>query len=234
MKIALIQLKAEKGNVSHNIANHISWIERVVMHNPDLIIFPELSITGFEPTLAKELAFQESDKRFDVFQKYSDKMNCSISFGLPLKKTQGIQIAMLIFQPKIPRTFYSKQWLHEDEIQYFTPGTSQTILSVNDTCIAPAICYESLNPSHLTNCLTLGTAIYLASVSKHDKGISEAYKYYSKIASLNSMPVLVVNSVGYCDNFMSAGQSAVWDSKGNLVENLSTDKEGFLLYDYMS
>lgn len=234
MKIALIQLKAEKGNVSHNIANHISWIERVALHNPNLIVFPELSITGYEPTLAKNLALKETDERFSVFQKLSDKMNCTIAVGIPLKTALGVQIAMLILQPKKPRASYSKQWLHADEVPYFIPGISQTIFSINDSRVAPAICYESLNPSHFINCLSLDTDIYLASVSKHDKGISNAYKYYSKLAANNSLPVLVVNSIGYCDNFMSAGQSAVWDSNGNLVENLSCDEEEFLIYNVKS
>ena len=56
MKICIAQTQALKGNVRQNIQNHLQLIERAVELKSDLIIFPELSITGYEPELAKELA----------------------------------------------------------------------------------------------------------------------------------------------------------------------------------
>ena len=56
MKLCIAQTTAAPGDVAINIANHCRWIERAIEHHADLIIFPELSLTGYEPTLAKTLA----------------------------------------------------------------------------------------------------------------------------------------------------------------------------------
>ncbi|MEN0051486.1 MAG: GNAT family N-acetyltransferase, partial [Bacteroidota bacterium] len=37
--------------------------------------------------------------------------------------------------------------------------------------------------------------------------------------------------IGFCDNFLSNGQSAVWSKEGGLVDSLDNENEGLLLYD---
>jgi len=56
MKICIAQTTSEKGNVQRNFENHLQFVERAIKLNADLIIFPELSITSYEPDLANELA----------------------------------------------------------------------------------------------------------------------------------------------------------------------------------
>ena len=38
------------------------------------------------------------------------------------------------------------------------------------------------------------------------------------------------NCVGYCDNFLSVGQSAVWNKNGELIEHLDNENQGILIY----
>lgn len=45
------------------------------------------------------------------------------------------------------------------------------------------------------------------------------------------MPVLLSNCVGYCDNFISVGNSSIWTKKGELVGQLDCKTEGILLFD---
>ena len=68
MKIGVVQTRPITGDIQANIANHKQWIERAVVDGAELIIFPELSLTGYEPTLAKELATDQDDPRFDDLQ----------------------------------------------------------------------------------------------------------------------------------------------------------------------
>jgi predicted amidohydrolase len=44
------------------------------------------------------------------------------------------------------------------------------------------------------------------------------------------MTVLLSNCIGFCDNFMSVGGSAVWNEKGELMGQLGEEKEGLLIY----
>ncbi len=219
-------------------------IERAVSQRADLIFFPELSLTGYEPAFAKALATRPDDTRWDVFQALSDAYGIIIGVGLPLlsdtsvanerdanQQAPGIQIGMIFFQPRQPRVWYAKQQLHSDELPYFDPGDKQVLLQAHGHTLAPAICYESLQPDHAANAVRCGADIYLASVAKPDRGVIKAFAHYPAIAQQHSMTVLMANSIGPCDNFISAGQSAVWNNRGELVSQLNDDQEGLLLFD---
>ena len=231
MKIGIVQTKSEKGNIESNSASHKKWIEIAVSEKADLIAFPELSLTGYEPKLAKELATDPNDSRLNEFQKISDFNQITIAVGLPTKSDLGILISMVIFQPNQARSIYSKQKLHSDEKPYFIEGKEQTLLTLKDMKIAPAICYESLQPEHSEYASELGAVLYLASVAKSQTGIEKAFTHFPKIANKYSMPVLMSNCIGYCDTFKSAGQSAIWNKNGVLIGKLDDQKEGILIYD---
>lgn len=232
MKIALAQIKSKKGAILGNIQNHKNWIKQAVSLGANAIFFPELSITSYEPELANTLSTTLNDKRFDQFQEISNTQNITIGIGMPLHADKGIQIAMVIFQPHQPRIRYAKQILHEDECPYFVCGTEQLILDLNGIKIAPAICYESLQPKHLEDAVKQAADLYIACVAKSQSGIIKANKYYPIAAKKHSIPILLSNCIGFCDNFQSVGQSAIWDKNGALVAHLTANKEGLLVYDW--
>ena len=234
MKICLAQAKSIKGDIPANIENHLQFISKALAHEADAIFFPELSLTGYEPELAKALATTHHDARFAVFQQMSDDNGITIGAGMPIKAEKGIEITMLIFQPNQSIQTYAKQRLHEDELPYFTEGNQQMLLWPDNVKIAPAICYESLQASHAKTAYDLGARVYLASVTKSQNGINKAYAHYPAIAQQYQIPVLMVNCVGYCDNFESMGNSAVWNTKGELVAALDNSNEGILLFDLES
>lgn len=231
MKICLAQTKSTKGDIEQNISNHKRWIEVAVSQNVDLIVFSELSLTGYEPALAQELATEPADPRLNEFQQISDQNEIVIGVGLPLKLGVDIFISMLIFHPKEPRQVYSKQMLHSDELSYFAQGRKQTILTIKNIKIALAICYESLQPEHLERAMKLGAEVYLASVAKSSQGIEKAVAHFSEISKKHAIPVLMTNGIGPCDNFESAGLSAIWDENGTLIKQLDPNKECLLTYD---
>ena len=231
MKICIAQTKPIKGNVSANIDAHIKFIELALTLNVEAIFFPELSLTGYEPELAKKLATNQNDNRLDIFQETSDKNNIIIGLGLPTETESKIRISMIIFEPNKPRQTYSKQQLHSDEFPYFEIGVEQIIIKAENTHIAPAICYESLQVAHSENALKLGANVYLASVAKPAKGVEKALSYFPRLSKQNAIPVLMTNCVGFCDNFLSVGQSSVWTREGKLVGQLDDKNEGILIFD---
>lgn len=231
MKICIAQTKPIKGNVSANIEAHIKFIELALTLNAEAIFFPELSLTGYEPELARELATNQNDNRLDIFQQISDNNNIIIGLGLATIADSHIRISMIIFEPNEPRQTYSKQLLHSDEFPYFDNGTEQVIIRTRDANIAPAICYESLQPTHIKNAFKLGADLYLASVAKPANGIEKAFEHYPVVAKLYAMPVLMANCVGFCDNFLSVGQSAVWTKYGKLACQLDDKTEGIMIFD---
>lgn len=231
MRISIAQTRPIKGDIVANIETHKKFTNLVVSYKADAIFFPELSITGYEPKLAKQLATNQDDKRFDDFQKLSDIKNITIGIGIPTVGETGILISMIIFQPNTERRTYSKQQLHSDEFPYFVNGQQQVILTVKNKKIAPAICYESLQPGHSENVFKSGAEIYIASVAKSADGVGKAFNHFPKIAKQYSMPVLMSNCLGPCDDFESTGNSAIWNKDGLLSGQLNETDEGILIFD---
>lgn len=231
MRIGVAQIKPVKGDLNKNIVLHEAIIQTAIDQQLKGIFFSELSISGYEPELADQLKMDIADPALSIFQALSDQGNITIGVGVPLKHQEAVQIAMLLFQPHQKRQAYAKQILHEDEYPYFTQGKQQILIAIDGLTIAPAICYESLQPRHLTSAIQMGADIYLASVAKPQAGIDKAFAYFPKAALHNNIPILMSNCTGFCDNFVSVGQSAVWNNKGERMNQLSREEQGILVYD---
>lgn len=231
MKICVAQTRPLKGNIDKNIEIHHTFIASAAANGADMIVFPELSLTRYEPTLAKELATTQADERLGSFQTVSDENDITVGVGLPTQGKTGILISMILFQPHQARQTYSKQMLHADELPYFVSGERQIVLTAREITVAPAICYESLQSEHAARAVDQGANVYIASVAKSAKGVAKAFSHYPVIAQKYSMPVLMANCLGPCDDFEAMGQSAIWNQEGLLIKQQDDVTEGILLYD---
>lgn len=230
MKICAVQFKPVKGDIGANIDRHKKMIELAATHQPDLIVFPELSITGYEPELAKELATDKDDQRFAEFQHISDDKNLCICIGMPIRGCDGISIGMIIFQPQAPRGIYCKQYLHSDELPYFIHGTNQLYLGDQEK-IALSICYELSVPEHSINAARNGADIYLSSVAKTTNGVAKAVHSLAAISKQFSIMAIMSNCIGHCDNFDCGGKTSAWNKRGELIAQLDNLHEGVLIAD---
>ncbi len=231
MKLCVAQTRPVKGDVAQNIGQHKHLIELAAAQQADLIVFPELSLTGYEPGLAKELATEASDSRLDVFQELSDAHQMGIGVGMPLSQSEGESISLILFLPHQPRQVYSKYYLHADELPFFVSGPNLLPLQLQNQSVALAICYELSIPEHAQQSAALGATIYLASVAKSASGVEKVHQRLAEIAQTHSMTVLMSNCLGPNDDFIGAGQSAVWNAKGELLAQLNDSDEGLLLLD---
>jgi len=179
MIIALAQLKSICGDIDANIGKHLSFIEKAAEFKSNLIVFPELSLTGYEPTLAKELALNYKTEKLLSLQEAADNYQIVIGAGMPTMSSTGLFISIIIFLPNENRKVHSKSVLHEDEMPCFDAGTQNPMLELYEEKVAFGICYESMQPYHLEEAKSLGATIYIASVAKHEKGIAAARRYFS-------------------------------------------------------
>jgi predicted amidohydrolase len=231
MKIAVAQTRPVRGNMQRNIEHHIPLIELAADNRADIIIFPELSVTGYEPSLAKQLATDEEDSRFTIFQQLSDKNNIIIGIGVPTKSEEGIYIGMVLFQPGQPPRVNAKAYLHPDEEPFFKPGPNLPALIIHNTHIAFAICYEISVPQHAETAFSNGAKIYIASVAKTVKGVEKAIHRLREIARTYGMTVLLSNCVGMSEDGECGGRSSAWDNTGSLLGQLNEMGEGVLMLD---
>lgn len=231
MRIGVVQTRPVKGDISANLADAQRWAGVAVERGVDLLVFPELSMTGYEPSLAEKLATTAEDERFAGLKRMSDKYGIYLGVGVPIRVGEGIQIGMVIFQPDAPRLVYAKQYLHVDEQPYFVAGKEQVFLSLDDHKIALALCFELSVPEHSVNAYSNRADIYLASVAKTAAGMEKAIEILSGIACTYSMTVLVVNSIGLCEDGMCAGGSSIINDQGEVIAELFDDEEAMLIYD---
>lgn len=228
MKICVAQTRPIKGDIQSNVDNHKKLIALAVLNGADTVIFPELSITGYEPELSKELATNPDDSRFDDFQMIADTKQITIGVGVPTKNNTGICISMILFQPHQTRQTYSKKYLHFDEEEFFVSGQSYTDLIGNNN-IALAICYELSVPEHSENAFKSGAEFYIASVVKSVNQVDKAIEILSGIATKYSMTVLMSNCVGQSGGMECGGRTSIWSNKGLLVGQLDDTNEGIII-----
>ena len=96
--------------------------------------------------------------------------------------------------------------------------------------IAFGICYETVQKNHRCKSIQKDVAVYIASVAKSTTGIQKAFQHFPTMARVFKITFLMVNSIGFRDNFLRMGKSAVWIIKGALVHELDIDQDGRLMY----
>ena len=231
MKIALAQCNSSSSDLNLNIKRHKSLITDAAAKGADLICFPELSLSSFSASNIKSMAFEAQDRRLDLFQKMADQYKLCLLVGAPLLRDGDLCISTFIFQANKDREVYSKQILHVDEEPYFKAGNKGHKLCIQGFNIVLGICYETLQHEHLEQAKQLEADIYLAMVVKSQEAIERAFKHYPEKARQYKMIIAMSNAIGPYDNFEGAGQTAIWNAKGQFYDGLSAVESGLLIFD---
>jgi predicted amidohydrolase len=234
MRVAIAQIEAIKGNIERNIENHLKWIKQAIQFHADLVVFPELSLTGYEPELAESLATNQDDMRLNEMQYLSDLNHITIGVGLPTRNEGQVFVSMIFFQPQKDRITYSKQYLYPPEKSIFTAGKNPLILNLDTEIVSPAICYEASVNAHIEYASKNNATIYIASVLSSVNGIDAELMKLSGIARNKSMITFMANYVGKSGGYDCAGKSSVWNEKGELLGQLGNRDEGMIIFDTLT
>ncbi len=224
MIIAAAQTKPHNGNIDANINDHLRFIEIAALHGVQLIVFPEMSLTGYERERAVELSFIPDDTRLNVLKELAVLHNMAIIVGAPISISGQLHIGSFIFSPDNTVSIYTKQFLHPGEEIAFSPKVNfNPVIQLAGETISLGICADIVNPLHPGNAAKKRTTLYVASLFYTPGGIAEAYQQLSEYAQTYSMNVLMANYTGTSYNLQSAGQSAFWNSNGALIGKMDED-----------
>ncbi|WP_265129401.1 carbon-nitrogen hydrolase family protein [Chryseobacterium oranimense] len=229
MKIAAAQINPVKGDIPKNIENHKTLVKAAADHNVNLVIFPELSVTGYEPELAEQLSIHYEDPVLDIFQKMTDKNNMTIAVGMPTKADDKLFISSIIFQQGKGREIYSKRHLFPTETGVFSRSENFCQLNILQNKISLAICYDLSDPNHSLEAYQAGSNVYAASVLNSVNFIDDDLFKLSDIAKKYHMHVLMANFTGKSGGYECAGKSSVWNNNGSLLGQLNREDEGLLI-----
>jgi predicted amidohydrolase len=234
MKVAVAQTRPIVGAISSNLAIHLQLSELAAELGAQVVVFPELSLVGYEPRRIHSWSASDFSMAFPTLQEWSDRFKIAIGVGVPFDGKRLPSIGMYFSRPEAEPWRYTKRWLHEDEVPYFEPASLSDGLMRYESLIALAICYELSVVEHARQASRNGAAIYMASVAKSSVGRESAYRRLSEIARTHSMHVLMANCLGELDGMRCDGQSAVWNPQGALLSQLDNEHEGVLVLDTLT
>lgn len=118
-------------------------IESAASAGVNLIFFPELSLTGYEPEMAGDLALAD-ESRLRPLQVLSDRYDMTIIVGAPLRVKDGKPaIAAWVISSKRPVSCYRKMYLHLGECDYFSAGDSECVFKERSFNVGLAICADA-------------------------------------------------------------------------------------------
>jgi predicted amidohydrolase len=227
VKICLAQFQSND-DVEDNLRRHVEVAQRASAAGCSLVLFPELSVTGYWPSRAAALAIGSDAPQLRPLVAVASELDITIAAGAPLKAPGGVQIGMFIIGPEGGVRVYGKQRLHADELPFFVPGTADQLLCLEGERFAPAICYESLFDAHAQAAVQRGATVYMASVAKPAAAIARAHVHYRDLSVRHAIPVVVANAAGQYEDLEGAGRSAAWAPGGELRAELA-DGEGALI-----
>lgn len=81
MKICAVQHRPMPGDIAGNTARHLSLIELAIAEGADLVFFPELSLTGYEPRIGKSLVTDKTDPQEPDKEHRQDRLEESIGIN---------------------------------------------------------------------------------------------------------------------------------------------------------
>jgi len=230
MIIASAQINVKEEDIPGNLDIHYLYVKEASKQNANIIIFPEMSMTGYTREKALKLAFTERDQRLDGLKQMSIEKGIIIVAGAPVKIESKLYIGQYIIQPNGTTSIYTKQYLHEGEEKYFKNSSHfNPLIKIKDENIGFAICADIDNPDHAENAAKSGCSIYLASVFVTPSGIDNTYKLLAGYATKHKMDVLMSNYYGHMWNLEAGGNSAFWDLNGKHIASLNNNKNGLLI-----
>lgn len=127
-RVALAQINPALGNVEKNLAAHLSFINKARKQGADLVVFPELSLTGyFLRDLTQECALSENDPAIAKILAASRSMAIVFGFVEESPDHRFYNTAIWAEDGKIlhkHRKVYLPTYGIFEEARYFAPGES--------------------------------------------------------------------------------------------------------------
>jgi predicted amidohydrolase len=237
--LAAAQTIPVRGDVDANIAGHVRLLRAIANEQVRVVVFPELSLTGYELDLADELAFSENDARLAPLTDSAASSGTILVVGAPVRIGSKLHIGAFIVSPDGTVEIHTKQCLGafssevspdgivpppEDTI--FSPEDRSPLVRFDGNTAAIGVCAESLREWHAKQAADRGANMYLTG----HFGIPLDGAFRAAVlqghAVRHSMAVVFANYGGPTGGLPAGGKSAIWSESGALLAELGATGEG--------
>lgn len=219
LTIAAAQSISVAGDLAANITRHLRFMQVAAEQGVQLLVFPELSLTGYERGLAAELAIAPDARVLQPLRDFAREVGVTSVVGMPIRLSDDspVLIGALVLGADGSLEIYSKQHLHPGEEVAFAPGTGGSTLKIGTDTVALAVCADFSHASHAAAAARQGADLYAAGVLITESGYAPDTALLQGYARTHSMAVLMANHGGATGGWESAGRSAIWALDGSLV-----------------
>lgn len=219
LTIAAAQMISFAGQLAANLERHKRFIEVAAEQGVQLLVFPELSLTGYEGEVAAALAIDPQDSVLQPLRDLAQVFRVTTVVGMPirLKGNPAVLIGALVLGADGSLGVYSKQHLHSGEERVFAPGAGGPTLKIGNDTVALAVCADFNHASHAAAAAEQGADLYAAGVLISDTGYAADTTLLQGYARQHSMAVLMANHGGPTGGWQSAGRSAIWSEDGSTI-----------------
>ena len=217
-KIGAAQVASVRGDLAGNIRTHSAAITGAAEREVSVLVFPELSLIGYEPDLAAELAITATDERLAPLAALAHRHQMAVVVGASLQNvgTKPGLGAILLAADGSTRN-YTKMHLGGAEPTYFVPGGAPLTFATHGQTVGIAICADSSKPSHPQAYAEGGSTIYAAGVFLNAEWYTTDSPRLAGYASRFRMLVVMANHAASVGTYVSVGKSAVWAPDGTLL-----------------
>lgn len=224
LKIACEQLNFVVGDIEGNAEKILRAANNAAAtHFADLVVFPELAITGYPPEdlLYRPALYDRVQKALEKIKKELNK-NIAIIVGYPsFENGARFNKASVIYQGQLIAD-YAKRELPNyavfDEKRYFTPGNKTCVFEFKNHKIGLLICEDIWQENPVRETAAAGADIFIsinASPFAQDKENARHHLVKKHVHEIKK-PFLYCALVGGQDEIVFDGGSFFYDAEANL------------------
>lgn len=211
LPIAVAQPRCASHDVAANSVTHAAVVRSA---GARVVVFPELSLTGYELDAAPVAV---DDPHLAPLVEACAATGSVALVGAPVKgDSGGVHIGMLAFDGDGARVVYRKVWLGTAEAVRFSPGPGSAAIEVDGWRLGLAICKDTGVAQHAADTAALGIDAYVAGVLEHADAEEVPGERARRIASDHAVWVAVASFAGSTGGGFTraAGRSTIWQAGG--------------------
>jgi len=237
LRLALAQINPTVGDFGGNVSKIINYIEESVKAGAQLVVFPELAITGYPPEdLLLKTHFIEDN--LEALRKVQKKVKDIIAVvGFVDRRDDIYNAAAIVYNKRLVGT-YHKMYLPNygvfDELRYFQAGRRCAVYRIGDVCFGVNICEDIWYPEGPARMQALAGAEVIININASPYRIGKnkfRENMLSTRASDSIAIVVYLNTVGGQDELVFDGDSLVLDENGNVSARGKPFKEDLVIAD---
>jgi NAD+ synthase (glutamine-hydrolysing) len=237
MRLALAQINPIVGDLDGNRALIVERIEDARRANADLVVFPELAVTGYPPEdlLLRPGFLRAADTALEQVAHAARGIVALV--GAPYFD-RDLYNACAVCAGGEVKAMVKKRFLPNygvfDEVRYFAPGNELLLFEHGETLIGVTVCEDMWQPGPPATDLAIAGAELIVNVSAspfHLAKDREREEMFRTRARDNSAFVAFCNSVGGQDELIFDGHSLVIDDEGTVLARAPGFEEALMIVD---